>query len=391
MAKKKVVLAYSGGLDTSVIIKWLMERNYEVICFLGDVGQGGDVESSKKRAYKIGASKCVVGDLKERFVKEYCFTSLKAGAVYQGKYNLATALSRPIIADAMIEVAKKEKAQAVAHGCTGKGNDQVRFEVTFLLKSPKMEIIAPVRDWELTTRESEIDYAVKHKIPIEQTKKKLYSIDRNLWGISIEGGELEDPWTEPALSTYVTITAPEKAPAKPGYVKIGFKKGIPVSINGKNVKPVDLVKKVNAIGAKHGIGRVDMIEDRLVGIKSREIYEAPGYAVLSAAHRSLEELVLDREIRKVKATLALKYSELIYNGLWFTPLKVALDVFINETQKNIDGEVKLKLYKGNVTVAGRKSSKSRYKLDLATYGEGDVFDQSLAEGFINLWALPYKK
>ena len=391
MAKKKVVLAYSGGLDTSVIIKWLMERGYEVICYMGDVGQGADVERSRKRALKIGAKKCIVGDLKDKFVKEYAFRALKTGALYQGKYNLATALSRPIIAEDMVRVAKKEGAKALAHGCTGKGNDQVRFEVTFHLMAPKMEVFAPVREWELTTRESEVDYAKKHKIPIEQTKAKLYSIDCNLWGTSVEGGDLEDPSVEPKDKTFIGINTPKKAPNKPKYITVTFKKGVPVEVNGKKYKAVDLVKKLNKIGSEHGVGRVDMVEDRLVGIKSREVYEAPASEILYAAHASLEELVMDRETRKLKSGLAERYAELTYYGLWFTPAKKAIDAFVDETQKNINGEVKLKLYKGNVTVCGRKSPNSRYKMKLATYGEGDIFDQSLAKGFIDLWALPFKK
>lgn len=390
MAKEKIVLAYSGGLDTSVMVKWLMDRNYEVICYMGDVGQGADTESGKKRALEIGASKCIVGDLKKEFIEEYAFRALKTGALYQGKYNLATALSRPIIANAMLDVAKKEKASAVAHGCTGKGNDQVRFEVTFHLKAPKLKVFAPVREWELKTREAEIDYAKKHKIPIEQTKKKLYSIDLNLWGISIEGGDLEDPWVEPKDDTYITITKPENAPDKAEYVTVSFSKGTPISINGEKYASVDLVKKLNKIGAKHGVGRVDMVEDRLVGIKSREVYEAPSSEILYSAHKALEELVLDRETKKFKEVMAYKYADIIYNGLWFTPMKEAIDAFCDVTQKDVEGDVKLKLYKGKVSVCGRKSKKSRYKMELATYGEGDVFDQSLAKGFIDLWAMPYK-
>ncbi|MFH1552312.1 MAG: argininosuccinate synthase [Candidatus Omnitrophota bacterium] len=391
MTKKKIVLAYSGGLDTSVAIKWLIDRGYEVICYMADVGQGADIEPSRQRALKIGAKKCIVGDLKAKFVKDYAFPTLKAGALYQGKYNLATALSRPIIAEAMVDVAKKEGASAVAHGCTGKGNDQVRFEVTFHLKMPKLKVIAPVREWDLKTRESEVDYAKKHKIPIEQTKKKLYSIDRNLWGVSVEGGKLEDPYFEPSADTYISIKRPEKAPAKAKYVTISFKKGIPVAINGKKYPPVQLVQKLNEVGAVHGVGRVDMVEDRLVGIKSREIYESPASAILYAGHTALEELVLDRETRAYKSALSGRYAELVYYGLWFTPLKEAIDAFVDKTQEDVFGDVKLKLYKGSVTVSGRKSPKSRYKKELATYGKGDIFDQSLAKGFIDLWALPYKK
>jgi len=391
MSKGKIVLAYSGGLDTSVIIRWLMQRGYDVICYMADVGQGADTEKSRKRALKIGAQKCMVGDLKKKFIDEYAFRALKTGVLYQGKYNLATALSRPLIAEAMVDVARKEKAVAVAHGCTGKGNDQVRFEVTFTLKAPKLKVIAPVREWELTTRESEIDYAEKYGIPIEQTKKKSYSIDVNLWGISVEGGILEDPWVEPPANTYISITPPEKAPDKPEYVTVTFAEGTPKAINGKKFASVELVKRLNDMGAKHGVGRVDMIEDRLVGIKSREVYEAPASAILISAHTALEELVLDREVRKHKRALANIYSELVYNGLWFTPLKGSIDAFVDKTQESVNGEVRLKLYKGSVTVCGRKSPDSRYKMELATYSEGDKFDQSLAKGFIDLWAMPYKK
>lgn len=389
--KKKIVLAYSGGLDTSVALKWLIEHGYEVVCYMADVGQGEDMRQSRRRALKVGAAKCEIANLKEKFVKDYAFRTLKAGALYQGKYNLATALSRPLIAEAMIGFAKKQGATAVAHGCTGKGNDQVRFEVTFHLKAPELKVIAPVREWELTTREAEIEYAKKHGIAVEQTKQKLYSIDHNLWGISIEGGKLENPWVEPPKDTYIGVVRVEKAPVKAQYVTVTFKSGVPVAINGRKHDPVQLVQKLNKIGGSHGVGRVDMIEDRLVGIKSREIYEAPASAILYAGHMALEELVLDRETRRYKHTLSEHYSELVYYGLWFTPLKAAIDAFMDETQKNISGDVKLKLYKGNVTVCGRKSPKSRYKKELATYGKGDVFDQSLAKGFIGLWALPFKK
>ncbi|MDD3088709.1 MAG: argininosuccinate synthase [Candidatus Omnitrophica bacterium] len=391
MAKKKVVLAYSGGLDTSVAIKWFMDKGYEVVCYMSDVGQGADAVSARKRAIKIGAKKCVVEDLRKEFIEEYAFRSLKAGAVYQGKYNLATALSRPLIADHMVKVAKKEKADILAHGCTGKGNDQVRFEVTFHVKAPGIKVVAPVREWELKTRESEIDYAKKHGLPIEQTKKKLYSIDKNLWGISVESGKLEDPWFEPPKDTFITVKRPEEAPERAEYVTVGFEKGIPVSVNGRKYAPVELVEKLNVLGGRHGVGRVDMIEDRLVGIKSREVYEAPASAILQTAHTALEELVLDRETRKYKHGVSRTYSELVYNGLWFTPLKGALDAFVDKTQLKVKGEVKIKLYKGSATVAARKSPNSRYNAKLATYGEGDVFDQSLAKGFIDLWAMPYKK
>ena len=390
MSKKKVMLAYSGGLDTSVAIKWFMDRDYDVVCYMGDVGQGQDVKTAKSKAAKIGAKKCIVGDLKEQLVSDYIFPALKAGALYQGKYNLATALSRPLIADEMVKAAKKEKCTTVAHGCTGKGNDQVRFEVTFRIKAPSLEILAPVREWELKTREDEIDYAKKNNIPIEQTKKKIYSIDHNLWGISVEGGKLEDPWYEPGKDTFISVNRVEDAPAKSEVVTVGFVKGVPVSLNGEKMSGIDLIVKLNKIGARHGIGRVDMVEDRLVGIKSREVYEAPASEILYQAHNALEELTLDRETRRYKRGVSDRYSELVYYGLWFTPLKGALDAFVDQTQKRVTGEVKLRLNRGRVTIAGRKSPKSRYKLELATYGEGDVFDQTLAKGFIDLWAMPYK-
>jgi argininosuccinate synthase len=390
MSGKKVVLAYSGGLDTSVIIRWLMDRGYEVVCFMGDVGQGSDAERARKRALKIGATKCIVGDLRKEFIEGYAFKALRAGALYQGQYNLATALSRPVIAEAMAREALKEKASAVAHGCTGKGNDQVRFEVTFHVKAPQLKVIAPVREWELTTRESEIEYARIKKIPIEQTEKKIYSIDKNLWGISIEGDKLEDPCLEPGIDTYISVTPAEKAPAAPSSVTISFSKGIPVAINGKKCGSVALVEKLNALAGKHGIGRVDMIEDRLVGIKSREVYEAPASTVLYKAHTALEEMVLDRSVREYKSMLASRYSQLVYDGLWFTPLREAIDAFVDRTQESVTGEVRLRMYKGNVTVTSRKSRNSRYNLALATYGKGDIFDQSLAKGFIDLWAMPYK-
>lgn len=387
---KKIILAYSGGLDTSVLIKWLTLRGYEVVCYTSNIGQGELSDNIKKRAVKIGASKCIVEDLREVFVKDYIFPTLKAGALYQGKYNLATALSRPLIALSMIKHARKEKAGYVAHGSTGKGNDQVRFEVTFKLKAPEMKILAPVREWELKTREEEIDYAKKHNIPIEQTKKKSYSIDRNLWGTSIESGSLEDPWNEPADDTYISIQKAEKTPSKAEYLTVTFKEGIPVAINGRKYSSVNIVEILNKKGSKHGIGRVDMVENRLVGIKSREVYEAPASRMLYEAYSALEELVLDRETARFKRIVAERYAELVYYGLWVTPLKSSLDSFINMAAKNVSGDVKLKLYKGMVTVAGRRSPHSLYKLELATYGDKDVFDQKLAKGFIDLWAMPYK-
>jgi len=387
---KKVVLAYSGGLDTSVIIKWFAKKGYDVVAYMADVGQGSDFAAYKKRALATGASKVVVEDLKDEFVKDFVFKSLKAGAVYEGGYLLATALSRPIIAKGLVETARREKAGYVAHGCTGKGNDQVRFEVTVGSIDPKLKILAPVREWELKTRAEEIDYAKKNNIPIDTTKKKPYSIDLNLWGISIESGKLEDPYFEPGEDTYQLTKAVNKAKAEPVYVEIEFNKGVPVKLNGKKMGGVPLILKLAKIAGDAGVGRSDMIENRLVGIKSREIYEAPAAWTLHNAHKALESLVLDRETLHFKEQVSQKYSELAYYGLWYTPLKEALDKFIDETQKDVSGTVRVKLHKGHCVVVGRKSPNSLYKKELATYEEGDKFDQSLAKGFIQIWGLPYK-
>jgi argininosuccinate synthase len=388
--RDKVVLAYSGGLDTSVIIKWLTERGYDVIAYMADVGQGSDYATYKKRALATGAVKVIVDDLKEEFVKDFVFPALKANAVYEGGYLLATALSRPIIAKGLVKVARKEKAKYVAHGCTGKGNDQVGFEVTIGSLDPSLKILAPVREWELKTRSEEIEYAKENNIPIDTTRKKPYSIDVNLWGISIESGKLEDPYYEPDEDIYQLTKGINKAKAKPAYVEVEFKKGIPVKLNGKAMSSVNLIIKLSRIAGDAGVGRSDMIENRLVGIKSREIYESPAGWTLYAAHKALEGLVLDRETAHFKDAIASKYAEMAYYGLWYTPLKEALDKFIDQTQKVVSGTVKLKLHKGTCSVVGRKSPNSLYKKELATYEEGDVFDQSLAKGFIEIWGLPYK-
>ncbi|MBU4377258.1 MAG: argininosuccinate synthase [Candidatus Omnitrophica bacterium] len=386
----KVVLAYSGGLDTSVAIKWFTKKGYDVIAYMADVGQESDFNRYRQRALNTGAIKVIVEDLKDEFVKDFVFKALKADAVYEHGYLLATALSRPIIAKGLVEAAHREKARFVAHGCTGKGNDQVRFEVTIGALDPKLKILAPVREWELKTRQEEIEYAKKNKIPIDTTKKKPYSLDINLWGVSIESGKLEDPYFEPDEDIYQVTKGVNKAKAEPCYVTIEFKNGIPVKLNGKAMKGVDLILKLAKIAGSAGVGRSDMIENRLVGIKSREIYEAPAGWPLYTAHNALESLVLDRELIHFKDMVASKYAELVYYGLWYSPLREALDKFIDETQRYVNGTVKLKLHRGNCIAVGRKSPNSLYKKELATYEEGDKFDQSLAKGFIEIWGLPYK-
>jgi len=388
---KKVILAYSGGLDTSVAIKWLKLKGFNVIAYMADVGQGGDVKAAKKRALKAGASSVLVDDLRKEFIEDFVFPSLKANAVYEGKYYLATALSRPLIAKGLVKTAKAKGANFVSHGCTGKGNDQVRFEVSVGALDSKLKTIAPVREWEFASREAEVRYAKVNKIPIDVTKKSPYSIDKNLWGMSIECGVLEDPWREPPKGIYqMTKTSSKKAKGAK-YITIGFKKGIPTELNGKKVKPIDLIDRLNKIGGAYGIGRSDLVENRLVGIKSREIYEAPAASILIKAHEALESLTLDREVVHFKYIVSLKYAELIYYGLWYTPLRRALDKFINYTQGSVTGVVKLKLETGSAAVVGRKSPYSLYKPELATYSEKDKFDQKLAKGFIELWGLPYKK
>jgi argininosuccinate synthase len=387
---KKIILAYSGGLDTSVAIKWFVNKGYEVIAYMADVGQKSDFEVYKKRAIATGASKVIVDDLKNEFVKDFVFNALKADAVYESGYLLATALSRPVIAKGLVKTAQREKAEFVAHGCTGKGNDQVRFEVTVMALDPNLKILAPVREWELKTRSEEIEYAKDNNIPIDATKKKPYSIDVNLWGISIESGKLEDPNYEPDEDTYQLTKGIAACAPKACYVEVDFKKGIPVKLNGKAMNGVSLIAKLSDIAGNAGVGRSDMIENRLIGIKSREVYEAPAGLALYTAHKALESLVLDRELMHYKETVALKYAELVYYGLWYTPLREALDKFIDYTQEKVNGTVKLKLFKGNCSAAGRKSPNSMYKKELATYEEGDKFDQSLAKGFIELWGLPYK-
>ncbi|MDI3478142.1 MAG: argininosuccinate synthase [Thermoanaerobacterium sp.] len=389
---EKVVLAYSGGLDTSVIIPWLKE-NYEceIIAACIDVGQGNELNSIKEKALLSGASKIYVEDVKDEFVKDYIFPTLKAGAVYEGKYLLGTSFARPLIAKKLVEIAHKEGAKAIAHGATGKGNDQVRFEVSIRALDPSIEIIAPWRIWDFKSREQEIDYAKKKGIPVPVTKEKIYSVDNNLWHISHEGGDLEDPWNEPKGSLYDIIVPPEKAPDEPEYVVLEFEKGLPVKVNGKSYSsPAKMIEELNLIAGRNGIGIADIVENRLVGMKSRGVYETPAGTVLYAAHKELEYLVLDKETMRFKDIVAQKYADLVYNGLWFSPLRESLDAFVDVTQQNVTGTVKLKLYKGSIINAGSKSPYSLYNEEFVTFGEDEVYNQKDAEGFINLFGLPLK-
>jgi argininosuccinate synthase len=388
---KKIVLAYSGGLDTSCAVKWLKDQNYDVICFAADLGQGEDFDLIKERAVAAGASKIHIKDLQDEFLDDFVLPALKANAIYEGKYLLATALGRPLIAKYLVEIAHKEKAQAVAHGCTGKGNDQVRFEVTAGILDPKLEIIAPVREWEFKSRDEEIEYALANNIPIDVTKKKPYSIDRNIWGISIEAGVLEDLEKEPPEDAYLITRAQSNISSFGKYIEVYFEKGVPKKLDGKAYKLKTLINHLNEIGATYGVGRTDLVENRLVGIKSREIYEAPAATILYTAHKELESLVLDRELAHFKEIVSLKYAELVYYGLWYSNLKQALDRFVESTQKHVSGSIRLKLSKGNCIAVGRKSKHSLYKKELSTYGKEDKFDQKLAKGFIKLWAMPYQK
>ncbi|MDD5773728.1 MAG: argininosuccinate synthase [bacterium] len=388
---KKIVVAYSGGLDTSVIVHWLKNKyKCEIIAFSADVGQGEDLEPLKKKAIQTGASRIYIEDLKNEFANEYILPAIYANAVYESNYFMATALSRPLIAKHLVKIALKEKADAIAHGCTGKGNDQVRLELAVMNLAPQLKILAPLRDWEMKSREEEMAYAKKYKIPVKATKRSPYSIDKNIWGVSIECGLLEDPWQVPPEDAYQMTKSPQKAPDKPLEIEIEFVSGVPVRLNNKKYELVDLIEELNIIGGGYGVGRTDMVENRLVGIKSREIYEAPAALIINNAHKAVESLTLDREMLHFKDQLVTKYSELIYFGQWFTPLREALDEFIRKTQKYVSGTVRLRLYKGNCEVIGRKSQYSLYKKDLATYDEGDLFDHRSAEGFVKLWGLPGK-
>lgn len=390
---KKVVLAYSGGLDTSIIIPWLKENynNCEVIAVAGDVGQGKELSGLEEKAKKTGASKLYIADLTDEFVDDYVVPTIKAGAVYENKYLLGTSFARPIIAKRIVEIALKEGADAICHGCTGKGNDQVRFELAIKAFAPEMKIIAPWRIWDLKSRDEEIDYAIAHNVDIPITRETNYSKDKNLWHLSHEGLDLEDPANEPNYDKILELgVTPEKAPDKPTYVTIDFEEGKPVALDGEKMKATDIIKKLNVIGGANGIGIADIVENRLVGMKSRGVYETPGGTILYHAHEVLETLCLDKETQHYKQGVALKFADLVYNGQWFTPLREALSAFVDSTQKTVTGSVKLKLYKGNIINAGTKSPYSLYNEGMATFEEDDCYDQMDSQGFINLFGLPIK-
>ena len=391
MSYKKIVVAYSGGLDTSVMVNWLKNKyDAELITATGNLGQKDELENLEEKAKLTGASKSYILDLQKEFITEYVWKALKAGALYEGQYPMATAIGRPLLAKLMVDIAIAEGADTIAHGCTGKGNDQVRFEVGIQTLAPHLKILAPLRIWEFKSREEEIDYALEHKIPIKIKKDSPYSIDENLWGIAIECGVLEDPTVQPPADAYQITVSPKDAPDKAESISIEFEKGIPVSLNGKSISPVDLVKELNVIGGKHGIGRMDLIENRVVGIKSREVYEAPAAVILHTAHKELEKLILDKETFRFKQGVSDKVANLIYDGLWFSPLFDALMAFVDSTQENITGTVTVEFYKGTITVLSRNSKYSLYNKDLATYTIEDKFDHKAAEGFLALYGLPYK-
>ena len=387
---KKVVLAYSGGLDTSVIIPWLKENynNCEVIAVTADLGQGDELDPVHDKALKSGASKCYILDLKEEFIADYVWPVVKAGAVYEKKYLLGTSFARPLIAKRLVEIAEKEGADAVAHGATGKGNDQVRFELSVKALAPQLAIIAPWREWSIRSREDAIDFAEAHNIPIPVTKEHDYSMDRNMWHLSHEGSDLEDPWNAPKDALFIVTNTPETAPDKAEYVELEFEQGVPVAVNGKKMSPATIVENLNEIGIRNGVGICDMVENRLVGMKCRGVYETPGGSIIYYAHNELENLCLDRATMSYKQMVGIKYSELVYDGMWFSPLREALAAFVDETQKTVTGTVRLKLYKGNIISAGAKSPYSLYSQEYVTFGADEVYNQADAGGFINLFGLP---
>jgi argininosuccinate synthase len=381
---EKLVLAYSGGLDTSVAIRWLKDQGYDVVALTIDLGEKKDLDAIQERALKVGASAAYVVDGKKKFLELFVWPSLQAGAVYEKEYPLATAIGRPLIAAMLVQVARQENAQGIAHGCTGKGNDQVRFDVSTQALAPELKVVAPVREWGMN-REDEIEYAAQHGIPVPASVESPYSTDENLWGRSIEAGILEDPWAEPPSDVWEWTKDPRDCPDEPAYLEIGFKEGIPVSLDGKPVDSVTLVETLNQVGGQNGVGRIDHLENRLVGIKSREIYEAPAAVILLQAHQALEDITLTKDVARFKDVVAAQWAQMVYDGLWFSPLREALYAFVKHTQRHVNGEVRLKLYKGTSMVAGRKSKDQLYRMELATYGRGDQFDQSAAAGFIKLW------
>lgn len=388
---KKVALAYSGGLDTSVIVPWL-RNNYgcEVVCFCANLGQEDELVGLEEKALASGASQCHVRDLREEFLTDFAFPTMQAGAIYEKDYLLGTSMARPLIAKHLVEVARMEGCDAIAHGATGKGNDQVRFELTVMALAPALRIIAPWREWTIRGRQDALDYAAEYNVPVKATAERIYSQDTNLWHLSNEGGPLEDPWNEPPRGMFEWTVDPEDAPDVPHYLELGFERGVPRTLNGEAMDPVALVRHLNEVGSQHGVGRADLVENRLVGMKSRGVYETPGGTILYRGHEALEQLCLDRETHHYKQQIGLKYAELVYNGQWYTPLREALAAFVASTQRTVTGTVRLKLYKGGIIVAGRRSPHSLYREDYVTFEEDDVYNQQDAEGFIRLFGLPLK-
>jgi argininosuccinate synthase len=383
---RKLILAYSGGLDTSVAIRWLKDQGWDVIAFTVDLGEKKDLDAVQAKALKTGASAAYVADGREPFLQLFVWPSLQAGAVYEKEYPLATALGRPLIAAMLVQVARREGAAAIAHGCTGKGNDQVRFDIAAAALAPDLQVVAPVREWGMN-RDDEIEYATEHGIEVPATATSPYSTDENLWGRSIEAGVLEDPWAEPPADVYAWTKDPRRCPDEPAYVEIGFRQGIPVALDGKSLDPLEIVTTLNRVGGENGVGRIDHLENRLVGIKSREIYEAPAAVLLLQAHQALEDITLPKDVARFKDLVAQQWAQMVYDGLWFSPLRDALYAFVSETQQHVTGDVRLKLYRGSSSVVGRKSPGQLYQRSLATYGKGDAFDQSAAAGFIKLWGM----
>jgi argininosuccinate synthase len=384
--REKLVLAYSGGLDTSVGIRWLKDQGYEVVALTIDLGEKKDLAAIQDRALRVGAEASYVVDGKVPFLRDFVWPSLQAGAVYEKEYPLATALGRPLIAALLVQIARREGAQGIAHGCTGKGNDQVRFDVTTAALAPELKVVAPVREWGMN-REDEIEYARVHGIEVPASVESPYSVDENLWGRSIEAGILEDPWEEPPADVFEWTAAPERCPDQPTYLELGFKEGLPVSLDGKPITAVELVERLNKLGGAHGVGRIDHLENRLIGIKSREIYEAPAAVLLLQAHQALEDITLPKDVSRFKEQVAAQWAQLVYDGLWFSPLREALYAFVAQTQRHVTGQVRMKLYRGSSQVVGRKAPEQLYRMELATYGRGDQFDQSAAAGFIKLFGM----